>query len=60
MNEKKETLAEVMERLAAVNKKTGFKAREIEVDSEGAMILDAKNPHDREWWNDDEVDNDGK
>lgn len=43
-------LEETMTKLAEVNKRTGFKAREIEVDSDGAMILDARNPHDLEWW----------
>lgn len=56
---KDQTLEEIMAKLAEVNKRTGFKAREIEVDEEGAMILDAKNPSDREWWNDDEVETDG-
>lgn len=41
-------------KLAEVNKKTGFKARQIEVDAEGAMILDATNPTDREWYENDE------
>lgn len=48
-------LEEVMNKLAEVNKKTGFKAREIEVDSEGAMILDANNPNDQEWYENDEA-----
>jgi len=46
-------LEESMMKLAEVNKRTGFKARQIEVDAEGTMILDANNPRDREWWNDD-------
>lgn len=41
-------------KLADVNKKTGFKARQIEVDAEGAMILDARNPADQEWYKNDE------
>jgi len=48
-------LDEVMSELAEVNKRTGFKAREIEVDSEGCMILDANNPADREWYDNDEA-----
>ena len=43
-----------MMKLAEVNKKTGFKVRQIEVDSDGAMILDARNPADREWYENDE------
>jgi hypothetical protein len=54
MKNQNQALSETMERLGEVNKRTGFKAREIEVDSDGAMILDAKNAQDREWWNNDE------
>lgn len=50
-----EKLAEAMNKLAKVNKRTGFKARKIEVDSEGAMVLDANNPVDREWYENDEA-----
>lgn len=52
-NQKK--LEEVMNKLADVNKRTGFKARVIEVDSEGTMILDANNPNDQEWYENDEA-----
>ena len=48
-------LEEVMNKLADVNKRTGFKARVIEVDSEGTMILDANNPNDQEWYENDEA-----
>lgn len=51
----KDTLEEVMNKLADVNKKTGFKARVIEVDSEGTMILDANNPNDQEWYENDKA-----
>ena len=47
-------LEESMMKLAEINKRTGFKARQIEVDGEGAMILDARNPADREWYENDE------
>ncbi len=47
-------LEESMMKLAEVNKKTGFKARKIEVDADGVMILDATNPVDREWYENDE------
>ena len=50
-----EELDTVMNKLAEVNKRTGFKAREIEVDSEGYMILDAKNSADREWYENDQA-----
>lgn len=53
MSNQEKTIEELMMQLAEVNKRTGFQAREIEVDAEGAMILDANNPHDREWWKDD-------
>jgi hypothetical protein len=43
-------LEESMMKLAEVNKRTGFKARQIEVDADGAMILDASNPTDWKWW----------
>lgn len=44
-------------KLAEVNKRTGFTARKIEVDADGAMILDARNPADQEWYeNDDDYD----
>lgn len=50
-------LEEAMTKLAEVNKKTGFKARQIEVDADGTMILDARNPADQEWYeNDDDYD----
>lgn len=52
-NQKK--MDEAMIKLAEVNKRTGFKARELEVDAEGCMILDANNPHDREWYENDEA-----
>lgn len=50
-----EELDTVMNKLAEVNKRTGFKVREIEVDSEGCMILDAKNPADQEWYENDQA-----
>ena len=50
-------LEESMMKLAEVNKRTGFTARKIEVDADGAMILDARNPADQEWYeNDDDYD----
>lgn len=50
-------LNEAMERLKEVNKRTGFKAREIEVDEEGALILDANNSVDQEWYENDQAYN---
>lgn len=49
-------LEESMMKLAEVNKRTGFKARQIEIDAEGAMILDATNPNDRKWWYENDED----
>jgi hypothetical protein len=34
-------LNEAMNKLAAINRQTGFKASVIEVDAKGAMILDS-------------------
>jgi hypothetical protein len=45
-----------MMKLAEVNKRTGFTARKIEVDADGAMILDATNPNDRKWWYENDED----
>lgn len=50
-----EKLNAAMEKLAEVNKKTGFKARKLEVDKDGAMLLDRNNPDDVEWYENDEA-----
>lgn len=50
-------LEESVRKLAEVNKRTGFTARKIDVDADGTMILDARNPTDQEWYeNDDDYD----
>ncbi|MEK4086347.1 hypothetical protein [Psychrobacillus sp. FSL K6-1415] len=50
-----EELNAIMKKLAEVNKRTGFIAREIEVDKDGAMLLDPNNPNDVEWYENDEA-----
>lgn len=55
MSNQEKTIEELLIKLAEVNKRTGFKAREIEVDSEDCMILEANNPHDSEWWHNDKA-----
>jgi hypothetical protein len=47
-------LEESIMKLTEVNKRTGFKARQIEVDADGAMILDPTNPTDRKWYENEE------
>jgi len=50
-----EELNAIMKKLAEVHKRVGFIAREIEVDKDGAMLLDANNPNDVEWYENDEA-----
>lgn len=50
-----EKLDAAMMKLANIHKQTGFKARKLEVDENGAMLLDPNNPNDVEWYENDEA-----
>lgn len=52
-----EKLNAAMKKLAEVHNQSGFKARKIEVDKDGAMLLDPNNPNDVEWYENDEAYN---
>lgn len=47
------TTAELLQRMSEHNKKV--KIRKLESDDQGRLLLDPTNPHDREWYFNDEA-----
>lgn len=50
-----EKLDAAMKNLAEIHQKYGFKARKLEVDKDGTILLDRNNPDDVEWYENDEA-----
>lgn len=55
MSEQRKTIDELMKQLGEINQRTGFKARILEVDEHGTILLDPNNPKDVEWYENDEA-----
>lgn len=48
------SVEELKEELTRVNKLTNFKPKKRELGEDGAILLDPNDPHDREWYENDE------
>lgn len=53
MSERRRSVDELLKAFGEINRRTGFQARKLPVDENGAILLNPKNPNDVEWYEND-------